>query len=51
MIRAHEVFTDGFKYFFNNRLLSLFSAKRYGFPINAKVAEIDKDGALNVLPV
>lgn len=44
MVRAHEVFENGFKYFFNERLLSIFSAKWYGFPINAKVAEYSPRG-------
>lgn len=44
MVRAHEVFENGFKYFFNKKLLSIFSAKWYGFPINAKVAEYSSRG-------
>ncbi|MGQ4833109.1 MAG: metallophosphoesterase [Candidatus Asgardarchaeia archaeon] len=42
-IRAHEFFEEGFKFYFNNRLLSLFSSSNYvGKKVNAKVAIVDK---------
>ena len=29
LIRAHEVFPEGYKFFFNNQLLSIFSSANY----------------------
>ena len=51
MIRAHEVFENGYKFFFNNRLLSIFSARNYGMPIDAKVAELTRDREIKLIPV
>ncbi|MEW5759847.1 MAG: metallophosphoesterase [Candidatus Thermoplasmatota archaeon] len=40
-IRAHEVFPEGHNYFFDKRLLSIFSAKKYGYArINGKIAVV-----------
>ena len=42
LIRAHEVFLEGFKNFFNNRLFSVFSSSKYVFRrIEAKILELD----------
>ena len=53
MIRAHQVFSEGYKYFFGKKLLSVFSARRYGFRIEAKVALLDwKEGLrVSLIPV
>ena len=40
-IRAHEAFLEGYKYFFNKKLLSIFSASKYRANNQAIVAEID----------
>ena len=50
MIRAHEVFYEGYRYFFDGKLLSIFSARHYGTLINAKVALLE-DEKIAVLPV
>ncbi len=42
MIRAHQVFPSGYKYFFGNRLLSIFSSVNYvGRIINAKIVKYE----------
>ncbi len=41
VIRGHQVFPEGHKFFFDNKLLSLFSASEYiGMNIDAKIAKI-----------
>ena len=42
IIRAHEVFPDGYKYFFEDKLLSIFSSPHYRGVNTAKVALIDE---------
>lgn len=51
LIRAHQALSDGYRFFFGNRILSIFSAKNYAKPIDAKIAELDEDGSLGILPV
>ncbi len=42
LIRGHEVFLEGFKNFFNNRLFSVFSSSKYVFRrLEAKILELD----------
>ncbi|MHA1720031.1 MAG: metallophosphoesterase family protein [Promethearchaeota archaeon] len=42
LIRGHEVFIEGYKQFFNNRLFSVFSSSKYVFRrIEAKILEFD----------
>ncbi len=42
IIRSHEVFLDGHKEYFDNRLFSLFSSSSYGSrEIEAKILELD----------
>ena len=50
MVRAHEVFPQGFKWYFRGRILSLFSAAQYTIPVNAKVGEME-GGDLRVVDV
>ncbi len=41
MVRAHSFFVEGFRYYFNKRLLSLFSPINYvGYIVNGKIAKI-----------
>lgn len=45
LIRAHEVFPEGYRWFFNNRLLSIFTSANYrgrSFPNLAAYAKIKK---------
>lgn len=46
VIRSHEVFQNGYKTFFENKLISIFSAQTYIYsqPIQAKLVELDIDG-------
>jgi serine/threonine-protein phosphatase 4 catalytic subunit len=50
-IRAHEAFLEGYKFFFNNKLLSIFSAANYRAGNEAKLAEIDKKLKINLITV
>ena len=44
MIRAHEVFPEGYNYYFDKKLLSLFTSIEYvGMYIKAKVATVTKE--------
>ncbi|MEM2146813.1 MAG: metallophosphoesterase [Candidatus Jordarchaeaceae archaeon] len=51
LVRAHEVFRNGFHWYFGGDVLSLFSAINYTMPIDAKIAELTTEGELEVLPV
>jgi protein phosphatase len=51
LVRAHEVFRNGFHWYFGGSVLSLFSASNYGIPIDAKVAELNSKGELTVIPI
>lgn len=42
MIRAHEVFSDGYKRFFGGRLISVFSTA-YSYRVNPKVVRVGND--------
>lgn len=51
MIRAHEVFPEGYRYFFEGKLLSIFSARNYVIPVNAKIAELTSEGKIKLIDV
>jgi protein phosphatase len=51
VIRAHEVFPQGYKYFFDHALLSIFSSPHYRGVNKAKVAHISEDGEISLLGV
>jgi protein phosphatase len=51
VIRAHEVFLEGYKYFFDNKLLSIFSSPNYRMGNRAKVAEISGKGDVSLIDV
>ena len=46
VIRSHEVFQEGFKYFFNKKLISIFSALDYVYlhGIQGKMVRLDTEG-------
>jgi len=48
IIRAHEAFPEGSKYFFDNKLLSIFTSEEYYTYTHAKVAYIDKKGKITI---
>lgn len=48
IIRAHEAFPEGAKYFFDKKLLSLFTSEEYYTYTQAKVAFIDKKGKITL---
>lgn len=49
IIRAHEAFPEGSKYFFDKKLLSIFTSEEYYTYTQAKVAFIDKKGKITLL--
>ena len=51
VIRGHEVFPHGYKYFFDETLLSIFSSSHYSGVREAKVAYISEDGEISLLEV
>ncbi|HID90520.1 TPA: serine/threonine protein phosphatase, partial [Candidatus Bathyarchaeota archaeon] len=51
LVRAHEVFREGYRLYFGGKVLSVFSAAYYGFPIDAKVAAHERDGRVRVIPI
>ncbi|MCJ2562716.1 MAG: metallophosphoesterase [Candidatus Thermoplasmatota archaeon] len=51
-IRSHQMFQEGYWYFFDNRLLSIFSTRHYdGYSIEPHYAKVDVDGGLQLLEV
>lgn len=50
-IRAHEAFLEGYKFYFNNKLLSIFSAANYRAGNEAKLAEVDRKLKINLMTV
>ncbi|MHA1269559.1 MAG: metallophosphoesterase [Candidatus Helarchaeota archaeon] len=50
-IRAHEAFLEGYKFFFENKLLSIFSASKYRFGNQAIVAEIKQNAMINLISI
>lgn len=51
MIRAHEVFLEGYHYYFNKKILSLFTSSNYvGRKIDAKIGKLEGN-KLKVIPV
>ncbi|WXG41683.1 MAG: metallophosphoesterase [Candidatus Freyarchaeum deiterrae] len=49
LIRAHEVFINGYHWYFGGSVLSLFSSSNYGIPLDAKIAELNPEGELTVI--
>ncbi len=51
IIRAHTYLPEGYRFFFNNKLLSIFSVLNYVFNrVNGKIAEY-RDGELKILNI
>lgn len=51
IVRAHEVFQEGFHEFFQGRILSLFSCRNYRQPIAGKVFHVRRDGHRNLVAI
>lgn len=51
VVRAHEVFLEGYKYFFDQKLLSIFSSPNYRMGNKAKIAEISEEGEVSLIEV
>ncbi|MHA1229008.1 MAG: metallophosphoesterase [Candidatus Helarchaeota archaeon] len=50
-IRAHEAFLEGYRFFFNHKLLSIFSAANYRAGNQAMVAEISPNLKIDLIPL
>ncbi|TFF84997.1 serine/threonine protein phosphatase [Candidatus Heimdallarchaeota archaeon] len=48
IIRAHEAFPEGYRYFFDKKLLSLFSSEEHYSYVNAKVAYFTSKGEITI---
>jgi diadenosine tetraphosphatase ApaH/serine/threonine PP2A family protein phosphatase len=51
VIRGHEVFDEGYKYFFDETLLSIFSSPDYKMGNKAKIAELSENGKISLIDV
>jgi protein phosphatase len=51
VVRAHEVFPHGFHRYFDNLILSLFSCRNYGIPIDGKALFINSSGTQQLISV
>ena len=51
LIRGHQVFPSGYRFLFDNRILSIFSAKNYTRPIDAKIGELSESDNLRLISV
>jgi len=48
IVRAHEAFSDGYKYFFDKKVLSIFTSEEYYEYIHAKIALIDEKRVIQI---
>ncbi len=51
VIRGHEVFPEGYKYFFDRKLLSIFSSPNYRMQNKAQIVEISEEGEVSLIEV
>jgi protein phosphatase len=52
MLRSHEIFDEGFKYFFGGSLLSIFSSTGYcGYNIRGKAAQLTNEGEIGLIDI
>ncbi len=51
VIRAHEAFLEGYKYFFDYKLLSIFSSPNYIMGSKARIARISREGKVSLTEV
>ena len=51
IIRSHEKFKNGYKTYFDNKLISIFTSSSYSRRVNTVVGVIDKDGNVEVMQI
>ncbi|MFX0071039.1 MAG: metallophosphoesterase [Candidatus Hermodarchaeota archaeon] len=51
IIRAHEKFKNGYKKYFNEKLISIFSSQSYSKKVDTVVGVIDNDGNVNIISI
>jgi diadenosine tetraphosphatase ApaH/serine/threonine PP2A family protein phosphatase len=51
IVRGHEVFEHGYHEYHNGLVLSLFSCRSYGQPIDGKALMVDESGERQLVPV
>lgn len=51
VLRAHQFFYEGYKYFFENKLLSIFSSPGYHGGSKAKIADVSEKGEIQLTDV
>jgi predicted phosphodiesterase len=51
VVRSHEVFPEGYKYFFDQNLLSIFSSPSYRMGNKAKIAELSEKGEVTLIDI
>ncbi len=51
IIRSHEKFKNGYKSFFNEKLISIFSSQSYSKKVLTVIGVINSDGSIDVIPI
>ena len=51
IIRSHEKFKNGFKSYFNEKLISIFSSQSYSKKVLTVIGVINSDGSIDVIPI
>ena len=51
IIRSHEKFKNGYKSYFNEKLISIFSSKSYSKKVLTVIGVINSDGRVDVIPI
>jgi len=51
IVRAHEVFLQGYHEFFQGRIMSLFSCRNYGRPIAGKALYVKREGHRTLIEI
>jgi diadenosine tetraphosphatase ApaH/serine/threonine PP2A family protein phosphatase len=51
IIRSHEKFKNGFKSYFNEKLISIFSSQSYSKKVSTVVGVINTEGTVDVIPI
>ena len=51
IIRSHEKFKNGYKSYFNEKLISIFSSRSYSKKVSTVVGVIHREGIVDVIPI